>query len=518
MTTTTTTATATIELAVRATASLARRAAARARRMAASAPSMFTRAREDLSGVPWSLRTRIVAWFIALLALATVSSVLVTREVLLLRLDQRIDSELVQETEELRQLAKGKDPETGRAFGPHVKRIFDVYLRNNVPSQNEAFVTFVGGKPFKRSRLVVPYRLDLDKRLVSLWATLREPRRGSTQTPAGGVEYHAIPLLADDGPSGVFVAAVFRDRAKAEAEAATWAMGAAGLAVLLLGSLLAWRLANRIVQPVTALTKTARSISETDLSSRIPERGRDEVAQLAATFNQMLDRLERAFDAQGRFVHDAGHELRTPLTIVGGHLQLLEADLEGERETFALVNDELERMGRIVEDLLVLAKHQQPDFLTLTTLEAGALTEEVHAKLRALAPREWVLERRGHGVIVADRQRLTQAIFQLAQNAARYSDDGAPIALGSKVANGEAHFWVRDEGPGVAPEEQEAIFERFRRGAGSTRSDGAGLGLAIVKTIAEAHHGRVELDNRSADGTTFTIIIPVDQPVTEAAP
>jgi signal transduction histidine kinase len=479
---------------------------------------MFTRAREELGDVPWSLRTRIVAWFIALLALATVSSVLVTREVLLLRLDQRIDSELVQETAELRRLAEGKDPETGKAFGPRVKRIFEVYLQNNVPSQNEAFVTFVDGRPYRRSRPVVPYRLDLDERLVSLWAMLREPRRGSAQTPAGQVEYHAIPLMADGKVAGVFVAAVFRDRAKVESDAAIWAMGAAGLAVLLLGSLLAWRLANRIVQPVTALTTTARSISETDFSGRIPERGRDEVAQLAATFNQMLDRLERAFEAQGRFVHDAGHELRTPLTIVGGHLQLLEADLDGHDETLDLVNDELERMGRIVEDLLVLAKHQQPDFLALTTLDAGDLTDEVHAKLQALAPREWVLEHRGHGVIVADRQRMTQAIFQLAQNAARYSDEGEPIALGSKVADGEARFWVRDRGPGVAPEEQEAIFERFRRGTGSTRSDGAGLGLSIVKTIAEAHHGRVELESRNGNGTTFTVIIPVDQPVTEAAP
>jgi two-component system OmpR family sensor kinase len=515
---TTTTATTTIELAVRATASRARRAVAFARRAVASAPFMFTRAREDLRGVPWSLRTRIVAWFIALLALATVSSVLVTREVLLLRLDQRIDSELVQETAELRRLALGKDPETGKAFGPRVKRIFQVYLKNNVPSQNEAFVTFVGGRPYLRSRPVVPYRLDRDQRLVSLWATLAEPRRGSVETPAGRVEYHAIPLLAGGEAAGVFVAAVFRDRAKAEPEAATWAMGAAGLAVLLLGSLLAWRLANRIVQPVTALTTTARSISETDLSNRIPERGRDEVAQLAATFNQMLDRLEHAFEAQGRFVDDAGHELRTPLTIVSGHLQLLEADPDGRSETLALMNDELERMGRIVEDLLVLAKHQQPDFLALTTLDAGALTQEVHAKLRALAPRQWVLEQHEAGVIVGDRHRLTQAIFQLAQNAARYSDDEEPIALGSKVADGEARFWVRDHGPGVAPEEQEAIFERFRRGAGATRSDGAGLGLAIVKTIAEAHHGRVELESRSGDGTTFTIIIPVDQPVTEATP
>jgi two-component system, OmpR family, sensor kinase len=128
--------------------------------------------------------------------------------------------------------------------------------------------------------------------------------------------------------------------------------------VLLLGSLLAWRLAGRVADPVTALTRTARAISETDLSRRIPVRGRDEVAQLAATFNEMLERLERAFGSQRRFLDDAGHELRTPLTIVRGHLELLEDDPVERRETVALVMDELDRMGRIVNDLLLLAKRE----------------------------------------------------------------------------------------------------------------------------------------------------------------
>jgi signal transduction histidine kinase len=470
-------------------------------------------ARERLRWVPASLRTRIVAWFIGLLAVATVSSVLVTREVLLLRLDQRIDAELVQETSELRRLASGNDPATGTPFGLDVERIFEVHLRRNVPSQNEAFLTFTAGRPYLRSRPVVPYRLDRDEELVARWARLQEPLRGAVQTPAGRVEYQAVPLGAGAEPAGIFVAAVFRDRAKSEVDAATWAAGAAGILVLLLGSLLAWRLADRVVRPVSALTKTAQSISGADLSGRIPVRGRDEVAQLAATFNQMLDRLERAFASQRRFVDDAGHELKTPLTIVGGHLQLLEDDPEERRETLALVTDELDRMGRIVEELLVLAKHQQPNFLTLGTLETGSVTDEVYANLRALAPREWMLEHRGEGVIVADRQRLTQAIFQLAQNAARYGDPDEPIALGSSVIDGEARFWVRDRGPGIAPDEQEAIFERFRRGSGRTRSDGAGLGLAIVKTIAEAHHGRVELESGGDAGTAFTIVIPVDQPL-----
>jgi two-component system OmpR family sensor kinase len=475
--------------------------------------------RERPKWFPSSLRTRIVAWFIGLLALATVASVLVTREVLLIRLDQRIDAELVQETAELRRLARGNDPRTGKPFGQRVDRIFEVFLRRNVPSRNEAFVTFIGGEPFFRSRPVVPYRLDRDPELIRRWGSLRTPERGAVKTPAGRVEYQAVPLGLRGETSGVFVASVFRDRQKVEADAATWATGSVGFLVLVLGSLLAWRLANRVIQPVSALTATARSITERDLSGRIPVHGRDEVAQLAVTFNEMLDRLEQAFDSQRRFVDDAGHELRTPITIVNGHLELLEDDPKEWPDTVALVTDELDRMRRIVEDLLVLAKREQRDFLALSTIETDALTDELHAKAKGLGPRRWVVEERGQGVIVADRHRLTQAVMQLAQNAVQYSNGDEPIMLGSSVAGGEARFWVRDGGPGIPPEDHEAIFERFRRGSGPRRSDGAGLGLAIVKTIVEAHHGRVELESTEA-GSSFTIVIPVDQPleVDEIAP
>jgi two-component system, OmpR family, sensor kinase len=462
---------------------------------------------------PPSLRLRVLAWFVVLLTATTLASVLVTRQVLLSRLDQRIHAELVQESGELRKLAAGGvDPETGKPLGSDVKRIFEVFLERNVPSPNEALITFVDGKPFLRSAQVVPFRLDQDPELAARWGAVNAPDRDRIQTPAGRVEFLAVPLQAGGRTSGVFVAAIFRDRQQAEADAAVRAATAVGLAVLLLGSLLAWRLAGNVADPVATLTRTARSISETDLSRRIPVRGRDEVAQLATTFNEMLDRLERAFGSQRQFLDDAGHELRTPLTIVRGHLELLEGDPEERRETLDLVMDELDRMRRIVNDLLLLAKREQPDFLNLTTVEVGALTEELHAKVAALGPRQWELEGRGRGVVVADRQRLTQAVVQLAQNAVRYGGEDGPIALGSVVADGEARFWVRDHGPGIPPEQQEQLFERFRKGPGRPRSEAAGLGLAIVKAIAEAHHGRVEVQSRPGSGSTFTLAVPVDQP------
>jgi signal transduction histidine kinase len=223
----------------------------------------------------------------------------------------------------------------------------------------------------------------------------------------------------------------------------------------------------------------------------------------------MLDRLERAFASQRRFVDDASHELKTPLTIVRGHLELLDSDPQERDAALSLVMDELDRMGRIVQDLLLLANHGRPDFLALDKVDVGGLTEELYAKAKALAPRKWILEECGTGVAVADRQRLTQAVVQLAQNAVRHSDVAGTIALGSRVADGEARVWVRDHGPGIPLEEQQVIFERFRRG-NIRRSEGAGLGLAIVKAIAEAHRGRVELVSRPGAGATFTLVIPVD--------
>jgi signal transduction histidine kinase len=464
-----------------------------------------------IGGVRWSLRTRIVAFVTGLLAFAVLASVLVTRTVLLIRLDQRIDHELTQEASELRRLARGTDPETGRRFGPRVERIFELFLARNVPTRHEALITFVDGEPFLRSRQVVPYQLDRDPALIARWATLEQTDRGSVDTSAGQVEYLAVPLRFEEETRGVFVSAIFRDRAKEETDEAVLAAAAVGFAVLLLGSLLAWRLADRVVGPVGALTRTARAISETDLSRRIPVQGQDEVAQLAATFNDMLDRLERAFATQRRFVDDAGHELKTPLTIVRGHLELLDEDPRARTETLALVLDELDRMGRIVDDLLLLAKREEPGFLDLATVEVGGLTDEVLAKVQALAPRDWVLEQRGRGVIVADRQRLTQALVQLAENADRYSHESRAVSLGSDVVDGVARFWVRDRGAGISLEDQRRIFERFYRG-GVRRGEGAGLGLAIVRAIAEAHHGRIELESAPGAGSTFTLVLPVDQP------
>jgi signal transduction histidine kinase len=281
--------------------------------------------------------------------------------------------------------------------------------------------------------------------------------------------------------------------------------------------------AGRILRPIREVTLTARAIGDTDLSGRIDVEGDDEIAELASTFNAMLDRLESAFATQRQFLDDAGHELRTPITVVSGHLELLGDDPDERRETIALVTDELDRMSRIVNDLLLLAKLDRPGLLRPEVIAVEPFTAELFAKARTLdragpgattpapAPRpsRWHLDQTAEVTLVADPQRLTQAVMNLARNAVEHAGPGASIRMGSAARNGHVEFWVADDGAGIAEDQRSTIFDRFSRGGdGLRRSDGAGLGLAIVKAVAEAHAGSVALESRPGEGARFTVAIP----------
>jgi signal transduction histidine kinase len=464
------------------------------------------------------IRLRMVWWFIVVLALATVGSVILVRQVLVQRLDARIESELIQEVDEVRRLADGNDPDTGLPFGDRVDRIFEVFIQRNIPARHEMLLTFLDGRlhlygpqdeaePLSESH--VPYPLQEDEALTARWANIEEPSRGRADTPAGPIEFIAVPFLVGGEPEGVFVVTSFRDLQQADTDAASLAAAIVGLVMLVIGSLLAIRLAERILAPVRLVTRTAHSISETDLSQRIPVQGYDEIAELSDTFNQMLERLEDAFATQRRFIDDAGHELRTPITVIRGHLDVMGNDPDDRRRTLELVSDELERMSRMVDDLLTLARTEQPDFLRLRVVDVDELTIRMFETAQGLAPRDWRLDGAAEGRATIDEQRLMQAVLQLAANAVRHTIEGGLVAMGSTIRDGHVHFWVRDSGPGLLPEERDRIFERFYRGrSGHGRSDGAGLGLAIVKGIAEAHGGRVEVDSAPGAGATFTLVIP----------
>jgi two-component system, OmpR family, sensor kinase len=459
-------------------------------------------------GLLSSARTRILVAILVLLVASEAVALVVQRQLLAARTGERIDDALVQEVDEFRRLVReGRDPlNQGRPFGGDVRRIFDVFLARNVPSEREAIFTFLGSAPY-RSTVGDPVEPRLREALLRL-GDVRSATRGDIEVDEQRVRYVAVPVVVEGRRRGTFVVTVDLAGEEAEVDDAVRVTAGVSIAVLLLAALVAWLLAGRMLRPVRELTDTARAITESDLTKRIEVRGSDEIAELASTFNGMLDRLEAAFASQRGFVSDAGHELRTPITIIRGHLELLDEDPAERAATVALVTDELDRMSRFVDDLLTLAKAERADFLRPEDVDLDVLTQELLAKAEGLAPRDWRLESIGAGLVRADRQRLTQAMMNLASNAVQHTDDGDPIRVGSELRDGRARLWIADEGPGIPRADQERIFERFARGGGRRRSDGAGLGLAIVRAIAEAHGGRVILRSEPGHGASFTLEIP----------
>jgi signal transduction histidine kinase len=215
--------------------------------------------------------------------------------------------------------------------------------------------------------------------------------------------------------------------------------------------------------------------------------------------------------SQREFVEDASYVLRDPLTTCRGYLELLGDDPEERRRMIAVVLEELDRMGKMVDQLELLAEAEQPDLLQPDWIDLVLFADELLTKVSALASRRWRLEPIAEGMIYGDRDRLTEAVMNLALNAVQHTTAEDTVAIGTSLSEDgdEARLWVRDTGTGISVSDQAQIFDRFTRGRDAhLRYRGAGLGLAIVRAIAEAHGGRTELESSLGDGSTFTIIIP----------
>ena len=456
------------------------------------------------------MRARLLAYSVLLLFAGIAVTVLTLRQILLTGLDSRVEDALVQEAREFRSLADGIDPRTGEPFGPRLEPLFDLFSERNVPTKDEALIYITGDEVYREEQTAGnDYRIGSRPELVRRWSRLRGPESGELQTPAGPVRYLAVPVaLAGREEGGAFVVASFTAGERDEISDAVLAAAGTGAVVLLLGSIAAYLAAGRVLAPLRDLTETARSIEESDLTRRIEIRGEDELAELGRTFNAMLARLDTAFSSQRELLRDVSHELRTPITIARGHLELMSDDPAERVETVELVTDELDRMARLVEDLVVLARAERPDFLRTERLEVGGFVREVLAKTVLLGDREWVVSVGEDGFLVADPQRLTQALINLADNAVRQTEPGGRIEIGADVSGGRVRLWVADDGPGIEEDDRERLFERFARGARGERYAGTGLGLAIVRAVAEAHGGSVRLSSEPGSGARFELDLP----------
>lgn len=466
-------------------------------------------------------RLRIAAGFTFLLVVTALIATVAVREVLVLRLESRIENALGQEIAEFnRFVLVAADPEQAGP-APTIQGLFDAYLTRNVPSNEEAFVAFVDGEVYRASLSRFPLdRLppDVVGRFTGAdgLAPPEDLPSGRFETGQGPGYYRALPVVLG-ASAGTFVVMILPTGEFAEiGTVQTWAAGAV-LVVLLLAAGLAWALVRRLLGPVELLTETAEQISRSDLNRRIDVRGTGEAADMARTFNAMLDRIESVFRAERDFVRDASHELRVPVTVCMGNLEVLAIELDrdggdGEDDhgaTIALVIDELSRMARIVDDLRLLADAGGGEFLQPEEVDLTVLRDDLLAKARVLGNRRWLAEGTPSGTLVADRHRLTEAVMNLADNAVRHTGSDDVIAIGAEAGADTVRLWVRDSGPGIAPTDQARIFDRFRRGAGAYRAyRGSGLGLSIVRVVADAHGGRVTLDSTPGAGATFTLVLP----------
>jgi signal transduction histidine kinase len=291
------------------------------------------------------------------------------------------------------------------------------------------------------------------------------------------------------------------------------------LGVLFVASLgVGWVVAGRVLRPIGRITAVARDIQATDLSRRIELPGPDdELKQLGDTFYAMLARLDAAFAAQRQFVADASHELRNPLAIIRTNVDVAladpRADPEDLRHTIVVVKRASDRMARLVDDLLALARRQEP-ILEHEPVDLGAAVAEASDDFVVpAAARNIVLDRAiAPGVVVTgDRDALKRAVANLLENAVRLAPEGSRIRLATGSEGDQAWIAVADEGPGIAPEDQPHVFDRFWRAdkARSRADGGTGLGLAIVRQIAESHGGQVRLQSKVGVGSSFVIWLPV---------
>ena len=289
----------------------------------------------------------------------------------------------------------------------------------------------------------------------------------------------------------------------------------AGLFALAAAALAGYVLASRVSSPLRRMARTAAEVDAGDISHRMGETSTsEEIELLAESFDRMLDRLDDAFARQRSFVSDASHELRTPLTVVRGQLEVLARQPDVSREDVQrvtrLVSAEIERMERLVEDLLLLAKTEEGSPIQRRPIELRDYVNDVFDALSLTADRRFELGDVSDMTIEADPDRLAQVIHNLGQNAVVHTSTGGLVRLSAAAGGHYVRFAVEDDGPGIPPAERDRIFDRFHRTDYSrARSNGgSGLGLAIARALVEAHGGRIRARESPEGGARVEFDIP----------
>jgi signal transduction histidine kinase len=447
------------------------------------------------------VRSRILAAILLVAAIGLGSAGVATYLVLRMRILDAVDAQLTSRVAVARSVAKTATSPAGA--------LQDI-LSKLIPNAHEGSIGFTPSRTFVPG---VTSDLLLSRSPALQQQVLRDVAGGrvwlgTTRIGGHSVRYIAVPISVLDNPTAaVYVDAVDLDDQLADLNSAVRVYAVVALVALVAIGLVGWFVAGRLLRPIRQLRTAASRITASELKERIPVAGHDDVSELTATVNDMLDRLDTALVAQRQLLDDVRHELKTPITIVRGHLELLDATEPREVEaTRALAIDELDRMSALVDDIEALAETHRQN-LDRRATDVADLTEDVFAKVSVLPGHAWELAGVAHVSALLDPARITQAWLQLADNAAKYSPEGSSIRVGSRSVDDSIELWVADEGSGIPAESMTRIFERFGRVDTGRGIRGSGLGLPIVAAIAEAHGGRVTVESSQA-GSRFGILLP----------
>ena len=335
---------------------------------------------------------------------------------------------------------------------------------------------------------------------------------------------YSQPLKTDNVVTGIVqMASPFGEREQSLHNLGLILIVGSALAILI-AFVLCWIVGGTALQPIQRITQTAQAIgAEHNFSRRVQHTGpNDEVGQLATTFNSMLTELESAYkqleqalDTQRRFVADASHELRTPLTTVRGNLALLSHEPplapEERAEVVGDTREEIERLIRLVNQLLTLARADAGQPLKQEPFALEPLLEDVYRQIKTLAPERNITRGNFDDVRVrGNRDALKQVLVILLDNALVHTNADAQIAFDTKRVNAHVEIRVRDTGAGMSPETMKHIFERFYRGdASRTGRRSTGLGLAIAQDLVQAQNGTLRVASEIGQGSEFIVTLPV---------
>ncbi|HSP38962.1 MAG TPA: HAMP domain-containing sensor histidine kinase [Frankiaceae bacterium] len=482
----------------------------------------------------------VLALVLLALAITGAAAIAVLRGQLLNRVDEQLQSSVVGVINQQNGNARGFGPapslpQTGAAF---YAGIFDA-----------------DGNAVSTPMLRVPYgQTQSAPRLPTITYTVAQARQGEPFTASAVSDRNdwrvlVQPVLVNGQPGSIAVALNLRD-VRTTTNQLIGVEAIVSLLVLLLLAGVAYTLVRTSLRRLVAVEQTAGAIAAGDLSQRVPVLdSRTEVGRLGLALNAMLSQIERAFrdreasessaraseDRMRRFVADASHELRTPLTSIRGfaelHRQGAVNDPEAVARILGRIEGEAQRMGLLVDDLLLLARLDQQRPLEQKPVDLLILAADAVADAGTLAPGRPVrlitsgLED-APPVVTGDEARLRQVLGNLVSNALRYTPAGSPVAVRVAVEGSDALLEVIDSGPGLAPEDAQRVFERFYRAdpsrtragrdVGPSAGGGSGLGLSIVAALVAAHGGTVRVQTSVGAGATFTVRLPLRDDV--AAP